>query len=51
MLKSDSRNALDAAGKRAKTPQASSDEGSVAFQLNTDLSWAVQAALEAEQVA
>ncbi len=39
------------AGKLAKNPQAIIDEGSVAFQLNTDLSWAVQGAIEAEQVA
>jgi heme oxygenase len=45
-LKSNYRNALDEAGKLAKNPQAIIDEGSVAFQFNTDLSWAVQAALE-----
>ena len=45
-LKSDYRNALDDAGKRAVNPQAIIDEGSVAFQLNTDISWAVQAAIE-----
>ncbi|QUS38588.1 biliverdin-producing heme oxygenase [Tardiphaga alba] len=46
-LKSDYRNALDAAGKLAANPQAIVAEGSLAFQLNTDLSWAVQAAIEA----
>ena len=45
-LKSDYRNALDEAGKLAKNPQAIIDEGLVAFQLNTDLSWAVQGAIE-----
>lgn len=45
-LKSDYRNALDDAGKRASAPQAIVAEGSVAFQLNTDISWAVQAAIE-----
>lgn len=45
-LKNDYRNALDDAGKRAVNPQAIVDEGSVAFQLNTDISWAVQSAIE-----
>ncbi|UGV27726.1 biliverdin-producing heme oxygenase [Rhodopseudomonas boonkerdii] len=49
-LKSDYRNALDDAGKRAAQPQAIVDEGSVAFQLNTDISWAVQAAMEGVKV-
>lgn len=47
VLKTDYRNALDEAGKLAGDQQAIIDEGSVAFQLNTDLSWAVQAAIEA----
>jgi heme oxygenase len=50
-LKSDYRNALDDAGKLAKHPQAIIDEGSVAFQLNTDLSWAVQARINAAPAA
>jgi heme oxygenase len=45
-LKSEYRNALDEAGKLAANPQAVIDEGSVAFQLNTALSWAVQAEIE-----
>jgi len=49
-LKNDYRNALDEAGKRATQPQAIVDEGSVAFQLNTDISWAVQAAIEGAKV-
>ncbi len=49
-LKSDYRNALDDAGKRATDPQAIVAEGSVAFQLNTDISWAVQAAIEGAKV-
>jgi heme oxygenase len=48
VLKSDYRKALDEAGKLASNPQAIIDEGSVAFQLNTDLSWAVRAKLEAK---
>jgi heme oxygenase len=46
-LKAEYRGALDDAGKLATSPQAVIDEGSVAFQLNTDLSWAVQAKIEA----
>ena len=49
-LKNDYRNALDEAGKRAVKPQAIVDEGSVAFQLNTDISWAVQSAIEGAKV-
>lgn len=49
-LKSDYRTALDDAGKRATDPQAIVAEGSVAFQLNTDISWAVQAAIEGTKV-
>lgn len=45
-LKAEYRKALDDAGKLATNPQAIIDEGSVAFQLNTDLSWAVKAAIE-----
>lgn len=46
-LKTDYREALDAAGALAKHPQAIVDEGARAFQLNTDLSWAVHGALAA----
>jgi heme oxygenase len=49
-LKANYRSALDEAGKRAANPQAIVAEGSVAFQLNTDLSWAVQAAMETNKV-
>ena len=49
-LKNDYRNALDEAGKRAVNPQAIVDEGSKAFQLNTDISWAVQSAIEGAKV-
>lgn len=44
-LKSDYRDALDQAGTLVADPQAVIDEGKVAFQLNIDLSWAVQNAL------
>ncbi|MDB5652821.1 MAG: biliverdin-producing heme oxygenase [Tardiphaga sp.] len=44
-LKSGYRDALDRAGLQAADPQAVIDEGLVAFQLNIDLSWAVQNAL------
>ena len=44
-LKSEYRDALDAAGMLVADPQAVIDEGSLAFQLNIDLSWAVQNAL------
>ncbi|MCX7318864.1 MAG: biliverdin-producing heme oxygenase [Hyphomicrobiales bacterium] len=50
-LKNDYRNALDDAGRRATQKQAIVDEGSVAFQLNTDISWAVQKAIDGERVA
>lgn len=50
-LKNDYRNALDDAGQRATHKQAIVDEGSVAFQLNTDISWAVQKAIDGERVA
>ena len=46
-LKADYRQALDAAGSLADDPQAVIDEGSKAFALNIDLSWAVQNALPA----
>lgn len=49
-LKTDYRDTLDRAGAQVADPQAVIGEGSVAFQLNTDLSWAVQRAL-AETVA
>lgn len=45
-LKTDYRVALDHAGAQTSDPQAVIDEGSVAFRLNTDLSWAVHHALE-----
>jgi heme oxygenase len=48
-LKADYRAALDEAGTRAQHPQAIIDEGAVAFQLNTDLSWAVQAKINASR--
>lgn len=44
-LKAGYRQALDAAGTLAADPQAIIDEGSLAFSLNIDLSWAVQNAL------
>jgi heme oxygenase len=44
-LKADYRDALDQAGTLVADPQAVIDEGMVAFQLNIDLSWAVQNAL------
>jgi heme oxygenase len=44
-LKTDYRTALDRAGAQVKDPQAVIDEGSEAFRLNTDLSWAVHHAL------
>lgn len=47
-LKADYRDALDQAGTLVADPQAVIDEGMVAFQLNIDLSWAVQNALLAE---
>lgn len=46
-LKGAYRHALDDAGARAAHPKAIVDEGSVAFQLNTAISWAVQTASEA----
>ena len=49
-LKSDYRNALDEAGNRATHKQAIVDEGSVTFQLNTDISWAVQKVIEGVKV-
>ncbi|MET0967901.1 MAG: biliverdin-producing heme oxygenase [Tardiphaga sp.] len=44
-LKTEYRNALDQAGAQVNNPEAVIDEGSVAFKLNTDLSWAVHHAL------
>jgi heme oxygenase len=44
-LKAEYRDALDQAGTLVADPQAVIDEGRVAFQLNIDLSWAVQNAL------
>ena len=44
-LKADYRSALDKAGALAANPQAIIDEGSTAFSLNIELSWAVQNAL------
>jgi heme oxygenase len=44
-LKTAYRAALDQAGTQVDDPQAVIDEGSVAFRLNTDLSWAVHHAL------
>jgi heme oxygenase len=44
-LKADYRAALDRAGTLAANPQAIVEEGSRAFSLNIDLSWAVQNAL------
>jgi heme oxygenase len=44
-LKTEYRDALDAAGMLVADPQAVIDEGMVAFQYNIDLSWAVQNAL------
>ena len=44
-LKAEYRDALDRAGTMVADPQAVIDEGSLAFQLNIDLSWAVQNAL------
>jgi heme oxygenase len=45
VLKTDLRNALDAAGALAPDPQAVVEEGAIAFSLNIDLSCAVQALL------
>ncbi|MDB5618719.1 biliverdin-producing heme oxygenase [Tardiphaga sp.] len=44
-LKAGYRAALDRAGTLAADPQAIIDEGSTAFSLNIDLSWAVQKTL------
>jgi heme oxygenase len=44
-LKAGYRAALDRAGMLVADPQAVIDEGLAAFQLNIDLSWAVQATL------
>jgi heme oxygenase len=46
-LKNDYREALDRAASQAPDAQAIIDEGSRAFSLNIDLSWAVQKALPA----
>ena len=47
-LKAAYRDALDQAGTQADDPQAIIEEGSTAFSLNIDLSWAVQNALQPE---
>jgi heme oxygenase len=44
-LKTEYRNALDKAGMLVADQRAVIEEGSLAFQLNIDLSWAVQNAL------
>ncbi|MBC7581181.1 biliverdin-producing heme oxygenase [Tardiphaga sp.] len=44
-LKAEYRQALDDAGALAADPRAIIDEGSLAFSLNIELSWAVQNAL------
>lgn len=50
-LKTDFRNALDAAGSLALDPQAVVEEGAIAFSLNIDLSCAVQALLSSGPIA
>jgi heme oxygenase len=50
-LKKGYREALDRAGSRAADQQVVIDEGSRAFALNIDLSWAVHAALSPETAA
>jgi heme oxygenase len=47
-LKAEYRKALDDAGALVADQQAVVDEGSRAFQLNIDLSWAVQNALQSQ---
>ena len=51
VLKTDFRNALDAAGTRAADPRAIVEEGVIAFSLNIDLSCAVQAQLSSGPIA
>ena len=50
-LKAEYRKALDDAGALIADQQAVIDEGSRAFQLNIDLSWAVQNALQPQAAA